>query len=420
VVYVLPAGTFLMSTSEFVIAGILPQLAREFGISVADAGLAITTFAVSMIVGTPTMILLTLRLPRRLTLTLALAVFILGHVIVAISTSFEVLLAARFLTALATGAFWSVGLFVAAQAVGPSATARALGLVLGGGMLANVVGVPLGSFSGQVFGWRTTFWAIAVLALLVAVLFARLVPADRPGGEAPSMRKELAILRNGRLWLTLATCAMVTGAVLSIYSFISPVLTERAGQPETMLPLALMAFGLAAFVGTLIGGRLGDTHPFATPHVTAGLTLVAALGILVFSTEPVPLLVLFTLLGLVGLSSNAILIALAVRFGGEAPTLAAAMPTSIFNVGIALGTLITGRALESRLGALAPPVIGAVFAALIFVPLSTLTLLEHRSRRTLARPLPPDGLPLGDDAGPRGADEVSAGPGRARRREPKP
>jgi DHA1 family inner membrane transport protein len=407
-----------MSTSEFVIAGLLPHLAREFEISVADAGLAITIFAVSMIVGTPTMILMTLRLPRRLTLTLALAAFALGHVTVAISTSFEMLLAARFLTALATGAFWSVGLFVAAQAAGPAATARALGLVLSGGMLANVVGVPLGSFSGQVFGWRSTFWAIAVLALLVAVLFARLVPADRPGPEAPSMRTELAVLRNGRLWLTLATCAMVTGAVLSIYSFISPVLTERAGLPETTVPLALMAFGLAAFAGTLIGGRLGDTHPFALPHATAGLTLIAALGMLVFSTEPVLLLGMFALLGLVGFSSNGVLIALAVRFGGEGPTLAAAMPTSIFNVGIAVGTLVTGRALESSLGALAPAVVGSVFAALIFVPLSILALLEHRSRRTLARPMPANVLPLLDDAGSREADADSAGPSRARRREP--
>src|SRR5918997_6227282 len=166
VIYTLTAGTFLMGTTEFVVAGLLREMAVDFEVSVAQAGLAITVFAVGMIIGTPSMALLTLRLPRRLTLTLALLLFTVGHVIVAITDSFGLMLAARCLTAFATGAFWAVAAVVAARIVGPAASSRALGIVLGGGMLANVLGVPIGAFGGLLAGWRGPFWALALLAAL--------------------------------------------------------------------------------------------------------------------------------------------------------------------------------------------------------------------------------------------------------------
>src|SRR5919199_6397083 len=148
-IYMLTAGTFLMGTTEFVVAGLLPELAADFSITVAQAGLAITVFAVGMIIGASSMALLTLQLPRRLTLAVALLVFAVGHVLVAVTHSFAVMLAARCLTAFATGAFWAVAAVVAARMAGPAAGSRALGIVLGGGMLANVLGVPLGAFGGQ-------------------------------------------------------------------------------------------------------------------------------------------------------------------------------------------------------------------------------------------------------------------------------
>lgn len=384
VTYVLTAGTFLMGTTEFVVAGLLPEIAADFATTVARAGLAITVFAVGMILGAPAMALLTLRLPRRLTLALALAVFAVGHVVVASTAGFTVLLGARFLTAVATGAFWAVGSAVAAQAAGPAAASRALGLVLGGGMLANVLGVPLGSFAGQLVGWRGTFWALAALALVAAITVARLVPADPPHRAAPSVRAELRVLGSGRLWLALATCAMVTGGVLSIYSYIAPLLTVRAGLPAQSIPPALMAFGVAALVGSVVGGRLGDTRPYATAIVAACVTIVAAAGIWAFADRAWPLLALFTLLGLVGLSANPVLVALAVRFGGDAPTLAAAMPTAVFNLGTAVGTGITSAALSSSLGTRAPAVVGTVSAILVLVPLVALAARE-RPRRPRTR-----------------------------------
>ncbi|MBT2475809.1 MFS transporter [Microbacterium sp. ISL-103] len=379
VIYVLAVGTFLMGTTEFVVAGLLPEMASDFNTTVAHAGLSITIFAVGMIVGAPAMALATLRLPRRITLSASLAVFALGHVAVALTTGFELMLAARFVTAVATGAFWAVGSAAAARAAGPEASSRALGLVLGGGMLANVLGVPLGSISGQLIGWRGTFWALAVLAALAAVGVARLVPYNPPPEKRPTVLGELRVLRNGRLWLVLITCAVINAGVLSVYSYIAPLITDSAGLSGSVIPYALMAFGVGALVGNIVGGRLGDTHPYATSFVTAGVTVIACAGIWAFSSQPALLLALFALLGLVGLSANPIMVSLAVRFGGESDALAAAMPASIFNLGTAIGTGLTSSLLLGTLGASAPAVVGVVFGVLIFVPLGILAFVERRT-----------------------------------------
>ena len=189
VIYVLALGTFLMGTTEFVVAGLLPKMAGDLQVTVAQAGLLITVFAVGMIVGAPVMAMLTLRLPRRLTLMLALGVFAVGHVIVALGSSFPSLLAARFLTALAaTGAFWAVANVAAARVVGPAASSRALGVVGSGAMLANVFGVPIGALAGQLMGWRGPFWALAVLAVAAVGLIARYVPHDGADDQAQSIR----------------------------------------------------------------------------------------------------------------------------------------------------------------------------------------------------------------------------------------
>ncbi|MCB0883341.1 MAG: MFS transporter, partial [Propionibacteriaceae bacterium] len=167
-----------MGTSEFVVAGILPEISEDLGTSIAQTGMMITVFAIGMIVGTPTMAALTLKLSRRLALALLLVVFSIGHVVVAVVDSYVLILAARFLTALATGGFWAVAAVVAAQTAGAAMASRAVGIVLGGGMVANVLGVPLGSFAGQTIGWRGPFWALAVLSILGAFAVYRLIPAD--------------------------------------------------------------------------------------------------------------------------------------------------------------------------------------------------------------------------------------------------
>jgi predicted MFS family arabinose efflux permease len=378
-VYVLAAGTFLMLTTEFVVAGLLPEIAGDLQVSLGQAGLLITVFAVGMIVGAPAMALLTRRVPRRTTLVLALAVFAAGHVVVAVGSSFPLLLSARFGTAWATGAFWSVASVVAARAAGPAASARALGLVGAGGMLANVVGVPLGAFAGQLSGWRGPFWALAALALAAVPLIARHVPREENDQQSTSLRSELGALRSGRLWLVLAACATTTGGVLSAYSYISPLLTDLAGIAAGWVPLVLVGFGVGSLIGTVVGGRLGDVHPHATTIAVAASTTVVLLAICLLSAHPVATVLLVVLLGLLGLSANPVLSALAVRFSGIAPTLGVAMSVAAYNLGTAVGSGIAGRALDSELGATGPAVVGVSFAVLTLVPTILIARLQRRS-----------------------------------------
>ncbi|MEU0178795.1 MFS transporter [Streptomyces massasporeus] len=378
VVYVLALGTFLMGTTEFVVAGLLPEIAGDVRIGVARAGLLITVFAVGMIVGAPLMAMLTLRLPRRLTLILALGVFAAGHVVVALGSGFGLLLAARFLTALATGAFWAVANVVAAQAAGPAASSRALGVVGAGAMLANVVGVPLGSFAGQLMGWRGPFWALAVLAAAATLLIARHVPRDTDGHRAISVRSELSALRSGRLWLALAACATTTGGVLSTYTYISPLLTGRAQLAAALVPLVLVGFGAGALAGFLVGGRLGDRRPCTTTIAAAAVTTVLLLSICLLSTHPAPTIALIALLGLFGLGANPVLISLGVRFAGRAPTLGSALTVSAFNLGTAVGSWIAGLALDSPLGATGPAAVGTAIAALTLIPTIAIAVAQRR------------------------------------------
>ncbi|MBZ4019483.1 MFS transporter [Streptomyces purpurogeneiscleroticus] len=382
VIHVLALGTFLMGTTEFVVAGLLSEMAGDLEVSVARAGLLITVFAVGMIIGAPLMAMLTLRLPRRLTLMLALAVFAAGHIVVALGSSFALLLAARFLTALATGAFWAVANVVAARIAGPAAGSRALGLVGAGGMLANVVGVPLGAFAGQFMGWRGPFWALAALGVAAVGLIARYVPHDSPDPQAISIRSELSALRSGRLWLALAACATTTGGVLSAYSYISPLLTDRAGIAAGLVPLVLVGFGIGALAGSIIGGRIGDARPHATTIVAAAASTMILMAVRLLSGHAAPTVALVALLGLFGLGANPVLIALAVRFAGRAPTLGSALTVSAFNFGTAIGSWIAGLALDSGLGATGPVVIGVGIAVLTLIPTVAIAVIQRRRSTT--------------------------------------
>lgn len=375
VVYVLALGTFLMLTTEFVVAGVLPEVAADLQVSLAQAGSLITVFAAGMIIGAPLMALLTMRMSKRLTLITAMLVFVAGHVAVALSSNFAILLGARFVTAVATGAFWAVSAVVATRAAGASAGARALGVVTAGGALATVLGVPIGVFIAQAGGWRTTFWALALAAVLATVLVACLVPADNPNQPVSSLRRELGGLRAGRLWLALLACVTTTGGVLAAYSYIAPILTDQGGVDAGHVPLVLTGFGIGSFVGTVLGGRYPGVVTILTPAVTSAI--LAAISV----TAGLPLIMtgLVVLLGLFGLSANGVLIHLVVRSSGEAATLGSALAVSAFNAGTAIGTAIAGAALTGPIGIHGPAAFGAVIIALTLIPTIALARLRHRS-----------------------------------------
>ncbi|QNA91867.1 MULTISPECIES: MFS transporter [unclassified Microbacterium] len=378
VVYVLALGTFLMLTTEFVVAGILPEVAADLRIPLAQAGSLITVFAVGMIIGAPLMALLTMHMSARLTLIVAMLVFVAGHIVVALASDLAVLLGARFVTAFATGAFWSVSAVVATRAAGTAAGARALGIVTAGGALATVLGVPIGAFIAQATGWRGTFWFLAVAAAMATFFVARLVPAHDGSAPATSLKTELAGLRSRRLWLALLACATTTGGVLAAYSYIAPILSEQAGVSASAIPLVLTGFGVGSLIGTILGGRFGDDRPGLVTVLTPAVTIAILAGISISTGEPAMMIVLVVLLGLFGLSANGVLIHLAVRASGHAATLGSALAVSAFNVGTAVGSALAGAALSSPLGIHGPATIGTVIVALTLIPTIALAVLRRR------------------------------------------
>src|SRR4051812_21115640 len=363
IVPVLALGAFLMCTTEFLIAGLLPQMADDFGVRPSQIGLLITAFAVGMILGAPLMALATLRLPKRATLVLALATFAAGHVVAALSDSFALLFAARVLTGVVTGAFWSAATVVATRAVDPGTRTHALGVIGSGVALATVLGVPLGSLAGEQLGWRGAFWALAAFAVVAAAVIGRFTPGDA-AGEAVSLRSELRALRSVRLWLVLGGTVLIMGGCMGTFSFISPLLTERSGIPLGLVPLVFVCFGVGSMIGTNGIGRFADRRPVAA---LIGCALAAGLVLLLLiplSANPVTAVIVITLLGAVSMAIPTAATGLSVRLAHSAPTLAAAFPVSAFNGGVAAGSSIGGHPLNPSLGQTGPATLGVVMVAL--------------------------------------------------------
>ncbi|WP_051532943.1 MFS transporter [Arthrobacter sp. 9MFCol3.1] len=378
VVPLLAIGTFLMITTEYIVAGLLQEFAGDLHVSLAHTGLLITAFAIGMIVGSPVMALATLRLQRRATLVLALLVFAAGHIVAALSSDFVAVLIARAVTALAAGAFWSAASVVATHAAGPANSARALGVMMSGVGLATVAGVPLGSFAGQLVGWRGTFWALAALAVLAAPVIARFTPADA-GRSTPSIRAELRAITNRRMALLVVATILATGGYMTAFSYLSPLATERAGVPSWAVPLVFVAFGLGAIVGTNLAGRCADRRPITTfIAATAGTVLLMAL-LVPLSTNTTAIFVLVFLLGIAGMGIPPVGTSLAVRFAHAAPTLAAAISVSAFNGGTAIGAWLGASALESTLGVVGPLTVAVILAVLGLLALLAMAVMRMTS-----------------------------------------
>ncbi|MCT9138964.1 MFS transporter [Streptomyces violarus] len=376
VVWLLGAVAFLMGTSEFVISGLLPQISGALDVSVSSAGTLITAFAVGMMIGAPVMSMATQRLPRRSALIAALLVFAAGHVVGALSSSVGLALVGRFAAALGNGTFWAVGAVVATAAAGPAAGTRAMGVMVGGITLANIVGVPLGTAAGQLGGWQAPFWMLAALAVAAAAVVARRLPADTTRAGT-SLRAEAAALKHPRLWLVYLAIALIQAGIMAAYSYVAPLLTDRAHLATAVVPLAMLGFGVGALAGTTVGGRLGDRRPYATLIPATALTSALLAAITLWATNSVVAVVLVVLLGGAGFANNPIVVGEVVRIAGADRSLPMALATSAFQVGIAAGSWLGGIALTSGLGLRGPSLAGFAFALAALLPLGLLAA-SHR------------------------------------------
>ncbi|MEW2526493.1 Cmx/CmrA family chloramphenicol efflux MFS transporter [Streptomyces sp. NPDC047071] len=363
-VYVLALGIFTQGTSEFMLSGLLPGMAADLGVSVPDAGLLISAFAIGMVVGAPLLAVATLRWPRRTALVILQAVFVAGHVVGAVAPGYGLLFATRIVSALAYAGFWGVAVATAVALVPGEAKSKAVALVAGGLTLATIVGVPAGTVLSQSAGWRAAFWAVAAATAVSLVCTVAAVPGGERG-EAPSVRAELRGMARPQLWLSYAVTAFAFGAVIVTFSYLAALLTDETGLGEGWVPAVLALFGAGGMLGLVIGGRTARTHAVATLAWGLGaLAATSAVLALTAGSAVAVVVALVFLLGMAGYVTNPALQSRVFTLAPGAPTLVGATNTAAFNVGNTLAPLLGGLAIDAGHGYAAVAWVGAGLAAL--------------------------------------------------------
>jgi DHA1 family chloramphenicol resistance protein-like MFS transporter len=355
--YLLAMAVFAMGTSEFMLAGLLPDIASDLDVSVGTAGTLTSAFAVGMVVGAPLVAALARNWPRRSGLLGFLLAFAAAHAVGALTTSFPVLFATRVVAALANAGFLAVALTAAASLVPPDKKGRALAVLLSGTTVATIAGVPGGSVLGTVLGWRATFWAVAALCLPAALGILKAVPAGRGKEEAtggPALRAELAQLTRRPLILVMLLGALVNAATFGSFTFLAPVVTGTAGLGEWWIPVVLVLFGAGSFAGVTVAGRLSDRHPGPVVAVGGPLLLIGWPALAVLANEPVALCALVFVQGALSFALGSTLITRVLYEAAEAPTMAGSYATAALNVGAAIGPLLAATTLSTGLGTLGP------------------------------------------------------------------
>ncbi|WSA95412.1 MFS transporter [Streptomyces sp. NBC_01795] len=412
VLYVLALAVFAQGTSEFMLSGLVPDLARDLGVSLSSAGLLTSAFAGGMIVGAPLMAVLSRRWPRRRALLGFLITFLLVHVLGALTTSFAVLVVTRVVGALANAGFLAVALTAAAGMVAPDAKGRATSVLLSGVTLACVAGVPAGALLGQVWGWRSAFWAVALVS--VPAVFAILrSPVDVPGTGAETgavaersvgVRRELAALRGPRLLVTMLLGALVNGATFCALTYLAPLATEITGFGAAWVPALLALFGVGSFLGVTLGGRMADSRPLPMMLLGGALLLAGWVLSALTSQNAVAVVVLVPAQGILSFAVGTTLISQVLYAAVEAPTLAGGFATAALNVGAALGPWTGGLALGGDLGHRGPLWGSALLVAAAFVVAG---LTEPAKR--VARILVPAPVPRVAESAREGAESAREG-----------
>ncbi|KZB88133.1 Cmx/CmrA family chloramphenicol efflux MFS transporter [Amycolatopsis regifaucium] len=348
-VCVLGLSVFALGTSEFMITGLLPGMAADLNVGIPEAGLLISAFAIGMVVGAPLLAIATLRVPRRATLMGLLVVFGLSHIVGALGSGYALLFATRVVSAVACAGFWAVAAATAVALVPAGRRGRALAILVGGLTVANIAGVPAGTFLGQHAGWRAAFWAVTALTVIALIGVFALVPETQNGAKT-EIATELRLYRGGRFWLALGVIALAQAMIFATFSYLAPLLTDVAGLPEGWVPGVLSLFGLGALLGITAGGRLADAKPFLTLYGGLALALLALI-LLAVSGPATPLaIVAVFLFGVAGFGVNPALNVRAFAVAGNAPTLVGASTTAAFNVGNTVGPWLGGESIDAGLG----------------------------------------------------------------------
>lgn len=347
-VLALGVGGFSIGTGEFVIMGLLPEVATDIGVSIPQAGHVISAYALGVVIGAPVLALLAAGWNRRALLIALMGIYALGNFASALAPGYLSLNLMRFLAGLPHGTYFGVAALVAATLAPPGARARAVGLVMLGLTGATLVGVPIAAWLGQHFGWRAAFVFVGLIAVLAMVLLRRGVP-DMPATAGASPLRELHALRRPQIWLTLGIGAIGFGGMFAVFSYIKPTLTDVAGLSVGHVPFVLALFGLGMVAGNLVGSRLADKSLMPTIGGVLAWS-VAVLVLFVFAARHVVSASIATfLIGTIVALAPALQIRL-MDVAGDAQTLAAALNHSAFNLANALGAWLGGLAIGAGLG----------------------------------------------------------------------
>ncbi|MFC9633126.1 MFS transporter [Streptomyces mirabilis] len=383
----LAVGAFGIGTTEFVMMGLLPDVADDLHISIPSAGHLVSAYALGVVIGAPLLAAATARMSRRKVLIALMGLFVAGNALSAFAPDYHWLLAARFVSGLPHGAFFGVGAVVATNLVAPERKARSVSLMFLGLTVANIAGVPVATFIGQHFGWRATFLGVSAIGLAAIASLAFLIPRDHTHGPTGGLRGELAALRSLPVWLALGTTVAGFGALFSAYSYITPMLTASAGYADSSVTLLLALFGVGATVGNLVGGRLAD-HSLRGTLFGGLVSLVTVLALFpVLMSAQWSAAVAVTLLGAAAFITGSPLQLMVMEKASAAPSLASSANQAAFNLANAGGAWIGGIALAAGFGTTSPALAGALLAVLGLAVAATAYAVDRR-RAEVPAPTP--------------------------------
>ncbi|OAV52527.1 arabinose transporter permease [Rhizobium sp. WYCCWR10014] len=379
---VLALSSFAIGTTEFVIMGLLPEVAADLSVSIPQAGWLVTGYALAVAIGAPVMAISTAKLKRRTALIALMAFFIAGNLLCALASDYWVLMIARVVTALCHGAFFGIGSVVAAGLVAEDRKARAVALMFTGLTLANVLGVPLGTAIGQAYGWRATFGVVTVIGIVTILGLIAILPRDKQQ-ENSSILREIAALRNGGLWLALSTTVFFAASMFALFTYIAPLLRDVTGVSPEGVTWTLFLIGLGLTIGNLVGGKLADWRLGAT---LAGVFAAIAITSIAFSYTSrffIPAEITLFLWAMASFAAVPALQVGVVGFGKDAPNLVSTINIGAFNTGNALGAWVGGLVIDAGFDLTRVP-LAAALMALIGLGATALTYLSARGRAALA------------------------------------
>ncbi|KPZ02250.1 MFS transporter [Pseudomonas syringae] len=370
---ILALSAFAIGTTEFVIMGLLPDVAADLGVSIPGAGWLVTGYALGVAVGAPFMAMATAKLPRKAALVTLMGIFIIGNLLCALASDYNVLMFARVVTALCHGAFFGIGSVVAAGLVPANRRASAVALMFTGLTLANVLGVPLGTALGQYAGWRSTFWAVTVIGVIALIGLIRFLPTNR-NEEKLDMRAELGALRGAGIWLSLTMTALFSASMFTLFTYIAPLLGEVTGVPPNGVTWTLLLIGLGLTAGNVIGGKMADRRLSSTLIGVFVSMAVISTVLSWTSTALIPTEITLFLWAVAAFAAVPALQINVVTFGKAAPNLVSTLNIGAFNVGNALGAWVGGSVIAHGLGLTSVPLAAATLAVLALL----ITLITFR------------------------------------------